>query len=171
MSPEPQSDISTSGSSPEIDLLRHTLATLAYRGGKTVRDAPESFAGFRLAETSRTPAEILAHVGDLMDWALSIVEGRQAWHDSPPLPWREEVARFYAAMGALDARLAAGAPLGAPPAQLFQGPIADALTHVGQLAMLRRLAGAPMRGENYYRAEIVGGRVGAEQAPPRREFA
>jgi hypothetical protein len=170
MSSEPQPAPSTSGSSPELDLLRHTLATLAYRGGKTVRDAPESFAGFRLGPTSRTPAEILAHVGDLMDWALSIVDGRQAWHDSPPLPWREEVARFFAALAALDARRAAGAPLAAPPARLFQGPIADALTHVGQLAMLRRVAGSPVRGENYFRAEIVRGRVGPEQSAPRREL-
>ncbi len=152
------------------DLLRHTVATLAYRGGKTLRGAPAEFAGYRSSPDARTPAEILAHIGDLLDWALSLADGRQAWRDSPPLAWDQGSARFFAALEAFDQRLAADAPLGAPPEKLFQGPIADALTHVGQLAMLRRMAGSPMRGENYFQAEIVAGRVGAEQAAPRKEF-
>ena len=78
-------------------LLRHTLATVAYRGGKAIRGAPTSFAAFRVAEGTRTPAEILAHIGDLFDWALSLADGRQAWHDSTPLPWADESARFFAA--------------------------------------------------------------------------
>lgn len=149
-------------------LLRHTLATLAYRGGKAVRGAPESFAGFDGA--GRSPAQILAHVGDLLDWALSISQGAQKWSDSTPLPWAEEVARFHRGLEALDRYLASGAPLHVPAGQLFQGPIADALTHVGQIAMLRRLAGCAMKGENYFVAEIVAGRVGANQAAPRKEF-
>lgn len=154
----------------DLALLRHTLATLAYRGGKALRGAAESFAVFRAAESTRTSAEILAHIGDLLDWALSIADGRETWHDSVPLAWPNEVARFFAALGRLDARLAGGAPLQTPADKLFQGPIADAFTHVGQIAMLRRMAGAPMRGENYFKAEIVAGRVGPEQAQPRREF-
>jgi hypothetical protein len=152
------------------DLLRHTLATLAYRGGKAVRDAPEGFASFRVKDVSRTPAEILAHIGDLLDWALSLAKGTQAWKDSPPQPWPSEVARFFAALGELDGYLASASPLASPPEKLFQGPIADALTHVGQIAMLRRISGAAMRGENYYKAEIGVGRVGREQAAPKREF-
>ncbi len=152
------------------DLLRHTLATLAYRGGKTVRDAPAAFAGFRAAEKSRTPAEILAHIGDLLDWALSLAQGKQAWHDSKPLAWDQEVQRFHAGLAALDGFLASGAPLGCPAEKLFQGPVADALTHVGQIAMLRRLAGSPVRAENYFQADIEVGRVGAEQTAPAREF-
>ena len=151
-------------------LLRHTLATLAYRAGKTLRDAPESFATFNTGEKGRTPAHILAHMGDLFDWALSIAQGKQAWHDSEPLPWSQEVARFFTSLQAFDDYLASGAPLAATTEKLFQGPVADALTHTGQMAMLRRMAGCPMRGENYYRAEIVAGRVGKDQAAPKQEF-
>ena len=152
------------------ELLRHAVATLAYRGGKAVRDVPPRVATFRAGETSRSPVEILAHVGDLLDWALSIARGEARWHDSPPLPWDEEVARYFAALARFDAFLASDEALAVPAEKLFQGPIADALTHVGQIAMLRRLAGAPVRGENYYLAEIVAGRVGPAQAAPRREF-
>jgi len=151
-------------------LLRHTVATLAYRGGKVVRGAPDTFAGFRATPAGRTPAEVLAHIGDLLDWALSIAQGAQQWHNSAPLAWAEEMQRFFAALAAFDAYLASGATLHAPAEKLFQGPIADALTHVGQLAMLRRLAGAPVRGENYFVAAIETGRVGSDQPSPRREF-
>ena len=151
-------------------MLRHSLATLVYRCSKTLRGAPEGFATFRAGDTSRTPAEILAHIGDLLDWGLSTAEGRQTWNDSPPLDWEQEVARFFEAAEAFDSFLASDQPLAAPPEKLFQGPIADALTHTGQLAMLRRLAGNPVRGENYFRAEIVAGRVGPHQAAPVREF-
>ena len=150
--------------------LRHTLATLAYRGGKAVRGAPADFAAFKVSETSRTPAQILAHVGDLLEWMLSMAKGAQAWRDAEPLPWEDEIARFHRCLADVDAYLASDAPLHETPEKLFQGPVADAFTHVGQLAMLRRIAGAPMRGENYHKAEIVAGRVGAEQAAPRREF-
>jgi hypothetical protein len=150
--------------------LRHTLATLAYRGGKAVRGAPPEFAAFKADATSRTPAQILAHIGDLLEWALSLARGQQAWHNSEPLAWDEEMARFHRTLGDLDAYLASAEPLHDRPETLFQGPIADALTHAGQIAMLRRMSGAPMKGENYHRAEITAGRVGAEQAAPRREF-
>jgi hypothetical protein len=119
---------------------------------------------------SRTPAEILAHVGDLFDWALSLAKGAQAWHDSKPLAWDKETERFFESLGRFDAYLASEAPLGESAERLFQGPIADALTHVGQLTMLRRVEGAPIRGENYHKAEIAVGRVGPDQAAPRREF-
>jgi hypothetical protein len=155
---------------PGRHLLRHTLATLAYRGGKTLRDVPETFAQYRNGERACTPAEVLAHIGDLLDWALSLAKGKQEWHNSAALPWDQETQRFFAALEAFDACLASEAPLQAPAEKLFQGPIADALTHVGQIAMLRRLAGAPMRGENYYVANIAAGRVGSSQAPPKKEF-
>jgi|ERR1043166_660620 hypothetical protein len=150
--------------------LRHALATLAYRGGKTLRDATPEFAAFRADETSRTPLEILSHLGDLLEWALSISRGQEKWSKPDERPWKEQTERFFGGLKALDDYLASSGPLGCPPAQLFQGPIADALTHVGQLAMLRRMSGSPMRGENYFVADIATGRVGAEQAPPRREF-
>jgi hypothetical protein len=151
-------------------MLRHTLATLAYRGGKAVRGAPPEFAAFRAAEGTRTPAQILAHIGDLLDWTVVLADGRYDWHSSTPLPWDQEVARFFGALEAADRRLASSDPLRCAEEKLFQGPIADALTHVGQIAMLRRMAGCPMRGENYFRAEITAGRVGGEQPAPVFEF-
>jgi len=151
-------------------LLRHTVATLAYRGGKAVANAPEGFNQFRINDVTRTPEQILAHIGDLLDWALSIAKGKQTWNDSTPLPWEQETTRFFTALGALDSYLASDEPLGASEESLFQGPIADALTHVGQIAMLRRMAGGPVKGENYYRAEIEVGRVGSAQSARRTEF-
>ena len=151
-------------------LLRHTIATLAYRGGKALRGAPSGFEDFRAGETTRTPGQILAHLGDLLDWALSIARGAQEWHDSPSVPWQEGTTRFFNGLAALDEYLASDAPLHASPDKLFQGAIADALTHVGQINLLRRLAGAPVRGENYYRADIVAGRIGPAQSAPAREF-
>jgi hypothetical protein len=152
------------------EFLRHTLATVAYRGGKAVRNMSAEFAGFSVGENPKTPAMILAHIGDLLDWAITICEGKQVWNNSVPLPWEQEVQRFHAGLRTFDDYLASDKPLAASPEVLFQGPIADALTHVGQLAMLRRLAGAKMKSENYAKAEIVAGRVGAEQAAPGREF-
>jgi len=150
--------------------IRHALATLAYRLGKVLRGAPAGFRDFQAAADVRTPGQILAHIGDLIDWALSQVEGRKQWHDSEPRNWEQEIARFFAALEALDQRIAAQG-LGAASAEtLFQSAIADALTHTGQLALLRRMAGIPVRPENYAAADIATGRVGAEQSPPRAEF-
>jgi hypothetical protein len=150
--------------------LRHTLATIAYRGAKAVRNAGPGFADYGSPETSRTPAKILAHMGDLMDWGLAMSDGRREWHDSSPLAWEKECERFFTALKKFDDYLASEKPLEASAEKLFQGPIADALTHIGQIAMLRRMAGVPMKGENYFVAEITVGRVGADQAPPRKEF-
>jgi hypothetical protein len=151
-------------------LLRHAVATVAYRGGKAVRGAPASFAKFASGDPPKTPEQILAHIGDLFDWALSIAQGAQKWNNSTPLAWDDEVGRFFDTLKRFDDYLASDAPLASDPERLFQGAIADALTHVGQLAMLRRLAGCPIKGENYYQADIAAGRVGADQAAARREF-
>lgn len=150
----------------KIAMLRHAVATLAYRGGKALRGAPAGFAGYG----SRTPGEILAHVCDLFDWALTLADGKQAWHNSQPQAWDADIARFFAGLEAFDRRLASDVPLCAEPEQLFQGPVADALTHVGQIAMLRRLAGCPITGENYFVAKIETGRLGADQAAPVKQF-
>ena len=155
---------------PARQLLRHAVATVAYRGGKALRGAPESFAAFTLTDRCRTPGKILAHMGDLFDWALSIARGDAAWHDSNPLSWGSEVARFFAALKKFDDYLSSQEPLRSSAEGLFQGPVADALTHIGQIAMLRRLAACPIKGENYFKADITAGRVGLEQAAPRREF-
>jgi hypothetical protein len=150
--------------------LRHTLATVAYRGAKAIRNAGPGFAEHGSAETARTPAKILAHIGDLMGWGLSMAEGRSEWKDSSPLAWEKECERFFSALKKFDEYLASDKPLQVSGEKLFQGPIADALTHIGQIAMLRRMAGVPMKGENYFVAEIIVGRVGADQAAARKEF-
>ena len=154
---------------PKREFLRHTLATLAYRGGKTVRGAPSGFGDF--AGGGRAPGQILAHIGDLMDWALSMAVGKQKWQDSNAMSWDKEGERFFAALKNFDDYLASDAPLHVPAEKLFLGPVADALTHVGQLAMLRRMAEGPIVGENYFVADIAVGRVGAQQSPPKKPFA
>ncbi len=152
------------------DLLRHSVATLAYRGGKAVSNVADDFAAFRVNETTRTPVSILAHIGDLLDWALCVAQGDYTYKESAPLAWKQEVARFFDALKKLDTYLASNEPLGYPVEKIYQGPIADALTHVGQIALLRRMAGTPMRGESYFRSEIEVGRVGGKQSGNRVEF-
>jgi hypothetical protein len=153
----------------EREVLRHVLATLAYRGGKCLRDAPASFAGFECGQ-GRTCLTILAHLGDLLAWALSMAQGAGRWQPVLPETWAQETARFHRGLEGLDQFLVSDAPLQAEWTRLLQGPLADALTHVGQLAMRRRMAGAPIPGENYFLADIEAGRIGAGQAPPRKPF-
>src|SRR5215467_8350759 len=150
--------------------LRHAVATLAYRGAKVLGGAPANFSDFRVAKGSRSAGEILAHLGDLLDWALSLARGKRRWRNSKPRSWSEDTERFFAALKTFDDYLASGASLHTAPEKLFQGAIADSLTHIGQIAMLRRLAGARVRGENYYRAKIEVGRTGPDQNSPVSEF-
>lgn len=152
------------------EFLRHILATLAYRAEKVVRGAPSEFSSFRPGPTSRTPGQILTHIGDLLDWSLWLLKGKHVWHDSTPLPWEQEAARLFAGFKKLDEALRGPEQIHCDAEKLFQGPLADALTHVGQLAMLRRMAEAPIRGENYFKAEIVAGHVGTIQSEKRVEF-
>ena len=151
-------------------MLRHSLATIAYRGSKAMRGAGEDFARFRATETCRTPGELLAHLGDLMDWSLTQAQGAPKWQPAPVLPWEEGKARFFASLKSFDDFLASDAPVQFPAEKLLQGPIADALTHIGQIAILRRIAGIPIRGENLVAADITEGRVGEDQPAPRYEF-
>jgi hypothetical protein len=152
--------------------LRYAVATLAYRAAKTMRGAPASFATFKPGPATKTPVEVVAHMGDLFDWALRMCSGAPKWTTAKPQPWEAECARFFATLKAFDDHLASDRPIAYETERVFQGPIADALTHTGQLAMLRRLSGAPMKGESYNLADIVVGRVGKEQTPadPRYEF-
>jgi hypothetical protein len=152
------------------DLLRHSLATIAYRAGKIVRDAPQGYVDFQAGHNCRTPQQILAHMGDLLDWALGMSKGKPDWHASQPQPWPDEVQRFFESLKKFDDFLAGNGELHASPEKLMQGPVADTLNHVGQLAILRRISGVPIRGENYYTAEISAGRVGKDQASPKFEF-
>jgi len=157
-------------SDPVRGFLRHMLATIAYRGGKALRGAPPESAAYVCGPRTRTPLQILSHINDLLDWALSLCEGQQRWNTTKPVSWDDEVMRFFAGLARVDAFVSSEQPLACAPEQLFQGPIADALTHVGQLAMLRRMAGGAIRGENYFVADIEVGRVGTDQAVPHREF-
>jgi len=150
--------------------LRHTLATLAYRARKAVAGAPPDFGTFRACPGSRTPVEILAHIGDLLDWAVCLTRGQHVWKDSVPQEWESEVRRFFDTLRLVDDAVRNTEPLGFSAEKLFQGPVADALTHIGQISMLRRLSGMPVKGENYFKAEIAVGRVTPEQAPPAYEF-
>lgn len=148
-------------------MLRHAVATLAYRGGKPLRDAPDGFGTFSVAEGSRTPLQIVAHLGDLLQWASWAVRGEPLRRDDTVRDWAQQVERFYGGLAAFDAYLASDAPLAISAERLLQGPVADALTHVGQLNLLRGLASAPIPAENYAAADVVPGRVGPEQSAPR----
>lgn len=136
------------------DVLRHLVATVAYRGGIAISDAPGDFAAFRISDGTRTPAEILAHIGDLLEGTLNLLQGNLVYLMSQPLPWDEEVSRLFVAVKSLDSYLASEAPLACSVEKLIQGPLGDALTHVGQLVMLRRMAGSPVPAESYFEAEI-----------------
>jgi len=157
-------------SDPARDVVRHLAATLAYRAAKVLRDAPSGFGTRAFGDTTRRPVLIVAHLADLMAWAVSLAQGGYAWSAGGSDDWDVEVRRFFDGLAELDRSLAAEAPPAAAIAKLIQGPLADALTHVGQLSMLRGMAGAPIRPESYARAEIVAGRVGLDQALPRGEF-
>ena len=167
---EPKHGEKDMSSDPKREMLRHTLATLAYRAAKVLREMPPECAGFCPGEGCRTPLEILTHINDLLDWALSIAEGHQQWNDSAPSAWDSETDRFFRGLKRFDDCLASEQPLHASVEKLFQGPVADALTHVGQIAILRRMARGPIRAENYYVAGIKAGSVSADQPPPKREF-
>jgi hypothetical protein len=154
----------------ERQLLRHSVATVAYRGAKVLRGVPPVFAEMRLAPKSRSPLEIVAHMADLFTWAGHLADGRHVWEEPPRGTWDVETRRFFEQVTRFDARLASDEPIQCEPKRLFQGPIADALSHIGQLALLRRVAGAPIRGENYFQAVIAAGTVGPDQAEARVEF-
>ena len=155
-------------------VLRHLVATLAYRAAKVLREMPPDFGTTTFGSSTRQPVLIVAHLADLMSWAVRMAHGEPSWKAEGSADWDVEVARFFDQLGALDRALASSeslrGPVENPVEKLIQGPLADALTHVGQLAMLRGMAGVPARPESYARAEIVVGRVGMEQAPPRAEF-
>ena len=150
-------------------VVRHLVATLAYRAAKALRDVEPGFAHASFGDATRKPVVIVAHMADLIAWAISVTHGAYDWKAKGTVDWNAEVARFFDNLTKLDVALASTAAEGSIE-KLIQGPLADALTHVGQLAMLRGMAGKPVRPESYARAEIVAGRVGLNQAPPGREF-
>jgi hypothetical protein len=150
--------------------LRHCTAVIAYRGAKALRGAPPEFAHFKAGPTTRTPLEILTHIGDLLEVSAARLKGPAQWKPMTPDTWENQVARFHASLASIDAALAADAPIEIALERWYQGPFADSLTHVGQLTMLRRLSGAPMKGEAYFYAPIEAGRVGPDQTSPDSKY-
>jgi hypothetical protein len=151
------------------DPLRQLTATLAYRAAKVLRDVPPQFATFRISPSARTPVEIVAHLGDLMRWATWLARGEHTWKAEGSDDWGREIERFFANLGELDGLLAADGFNGSVE-KLIQGPLADALTHVGQLSIMRGAAGMPVKPESYARADIAIGRVGLAQPAAKAEF-
>ena len=152
------------------ELLRHTVATLAYRAEKVLRDVPDGLPEHRFSPTSRPAIGVVAHLGDLMEWATRMAQGEYRWAPEPETDWVPACDRFFRSVRELDQALIHAALEVYPPEIIFQGPIADALTHVGQLALMRGAFGAPVRPESYARADIRAGRVGREQSAARKEF-
>jgi hypothetical protein len=148
------------------ELLRHFLAVLAYRTQKALRGAPPPFADFNAGSGTRTPRELVRHMASVIGYAHTFFVG--GVYRAQALPtFDEEVDRFHQVLGALSAQLAAGAaPAGLTPQQILQGPLSDAMTHAGQLAMLRRLAGSPVASENFIFADISADRLCADQPLP-----
>lgn len=146
-------------------LLRHFLAALAYRTQKALRGAPESFADFRVAPGVRTPRELLRHMTSVLGYSRTfLIGGEYAAEKLADLP--AEIARFHEVLEDLGARLAAGASFPSAEA-ILQGPFSDAMTHAGQLAMLRRLHGSPVPPENFVMADIRPDNLGPDQPEPR----
>jgi hypothetical protein len=149
-------------------LLRHFLAALAYRTQKALHGAPASFAHFDAGNRVRTPQDLLRHMTAVLGYARTFFDG--GTYEARLEPTMEaEVARFHAMLEDLARRLDSGTPLrDITEEQLLQGPLADAMTHAGQLALLRRLAGSPVAPENFIFAAIDPHRLGPDQAPPAR---
>jgi hypothetical protein len=147
-------------------LLKHFLAALAYRTQKALRGAPDSFPHFRAAEKVRTPLELIRHMESVLGYARTFFVGGE-YRQEPLEDFRAEVLRFHRTIEELARHLESGTPLrGTTPERLLQGPFADAMTHAGQLAMLRRLAGSPVMPENFIRADVSPNNLGPDQPPP-----
>lgn len=146
------------------------LAVIAYRGGKVLRDAPEGFGITRVREDTRSAVEILAHINDVLQWGLTAVQGNQEWQEQPQGEWPDLVDRFFDVLMRFDDALSSTDELPCSAERLIAGPLADSLTHIGQLSTLRKLAGSPVLGENYFVADIEVGKVGRDQPAPKREF-
>jgi hypothetical protein len=156
--------------SEKRELLRHTVATLAYRSEKVLRDVPAGFDAMRLSPSSRSALEIVSHLGDLMDWGERMARGEYLWEPRPSSEWVAACDRFFRSVKALDEAIGQGSLDKYPVEMIFQGPIADAFTHIGQLSIMRGVAGGTVRPESYAKAEIQAGRVGRDQSSVRKEF-
>jgi len=151
----------------ERELLRHFLAAIAYRTQKALRGGPEHYPTFSAGNRARTPVELVRHMTGLMGYVRTFFKGGS--YRPEPLPtFKDEVARLHTMLDDVGELLASGAPCSISTEQLLQGPFADTMTHVGQLAMLRRLADSPVAPENFIYADIQADRLHADQPPPVR---
>lgn len=147
-------------------VLRHFLAALAYRTQKALRDAPPGFADFQAGAGARTPRELVRHMASVLGYARTFFIGG-IFQPQPLESFQAEIERFHEIIGDLAAHLSRGTPLrDLTYDQLLQGPFSDAMTHAGQIAMLRRLAGSPVASENFLFADISADRLGSDQALP-----
>jgi hypothetical protein len=150
-------------------MVRHFLASLAYRFHKAVADAPEGFDGLGPGYGIRPPLTIVRHMNGVLGYGKVALETGDFdyWHHHPSLDWKGEIALVHETLQGIDTFLASDADVaGERLERLLQGPLSDAMTHVGQLAMLRRMAGSPLHAENFFKADIKAGQVGEEQPAP-----
>lgn len=151
---------------PQQSLVKHFLAAIAYRTQKALRGAPESFADFRAGNNVRTPRELVWHMTGVLGYARTFFRGG-VWQPDQLESFADEIARFHQVLESLGGMLEQEEPgRGVSMEQLLQGPLADTMTHAGQLAMLRRLAGSPVPPENFIRATIDADNLSANQAEP-----
>lgn len=150
----------------ERRLLRHFLAALAYRTQKALRDAPAEFGDFQVGGQVRSPKELVRHMTSVLGYARTYFIGGSFWPDALP-SLQDEIKRFHEMLESLASHLSRGDQLRETTVEKFlQGPLSDAMTHAGQLAMLRRIAGAPVPPENFILADVDKERLGIEQADP-----
>lgn len=140
-----------------IAVFRHAIATLGHRFGVAVQQAPEGFSDYLACPGTRSPGQILAHMNVLLEFSANVVRGVRERPEEASLVWDQALRRFYQLLRDLDDAVVAAAGREFPLEMLLQGPVADALTHVGQLTMLRRMAGAPVQTESYMKARIQAG--------------
>jgi hypothetical protein len=152
---------------PKRKLLKHFLAALAYRTQKALRGASPEFGAFRAGEGVRTPAELVRHMTSVLGYARTCFIGGRYWPE-PLASLDAEVVRFHEMVHDVAGYVERDVPLGDDMSaeRLLQGPFSDAMTHAGQLAMLRRLAGDPVPPENFIVADIEPGRLGSNQPEP-----
>lgn len=150
----------------KLQMLKHYLAALAYRTQKALRGAPDSFADFRVKQGVRTPHELLLHMTGVIGYARTFFTGGE-WHPEKMASFSEEIRRFHDLLEDLGRHLDDGTPINnTTPERLLQGPFSDAMTHAGQLIMLRRLSGNPVPPENFIEADIDPENLGPDQPYP-----
>lgn len=142
------------------ETLRCYLAGLVFRFEHVTAGTGEEFAKFEAGHGVRTPQQIVRHMTGLVLLARDQFE-EVAGRRPEPLPWPEEKSRFVATVWDFDTLVSKGSGLredrSIPSmAHVWNGPLSDLMTHVGQLATLRRLAGDPVPAVRYSQVDCPG---------------